>query len=209
MITLSKETSGIQNLKGTQTEENLMRAFAGESQARNRYTFAAKSAHKNKLHCIEAVFQFTASQELAHAKVFYDFLKESNGSTMYIDGGYPVEIYDDAYSLLNAAAHNEYQEYDDVYKSFADIAEQEGFIGVAQTFKNIAAIEKTHGDRFQYFADLVKENRLFVSDISTGFVCLNCGYVYKGTEVPEICPVCKHDRGYFIRAELLPYSELK
>ena len=152
MITLSKETSGIQNLKGTQTEENLMRAFAGESQARNRYTFAAKSAHKNKLHCIEAVFQFTASQELAHAKVFYDFLKESNGSTMYIDGGYPVEIYDDAYSLLNAAAHNEYQEYDDVYKSFADIAEQEGFIGVAQTFKNIAAIEKTHGDRFQYFA---------------------------------------------------------
>ena len=111
MITLSKETSGIQNLKGTQTEENLMRAFAGESQARNRYTFAAKSAHKNKLHCIEAGFQFTASQELAHAKVFYDFLKESNGSTMYIDGGYPVEIYDDAYSLLNAAAHNEYQEY--------------------------------------------------------------------------------------------------
>lgn len=209
MITLSKETSGIQSLKGTQTEENLMRAFAGESQARNRYTFAAKSAHKNKLHCIEAVFQFTASQELAHAKVFYDFLKESNGSTMYIDGGYPVEIYDDAYSLLNAAAHNEYQEYDDVYKSFADIAEQEGFIGVAQTFKNIAAIEKTHGDRFQYFADLVKENRLFVSDISTGFVCLNCGYVYTGMEVPEICPVCKHDRGYFIRAELLPYSELK
>ena len=209
MITLSKETSGIQNLKGTQTEENLMRAFAGESQARNRYAFAAKSAHKNKLHCIEAVFQFTASQELAHAKVFYDFLKESNGSTMYIDGGYPVEIYDDAYSLLNAAAHNEYQEYDDVYKSFADIAEQEGFIGVAQTFKNIAAIEKTHGDRFRYFADLVKENRLFVSDISTGFVCLNCGYVYTGTEVPEICPVCKHDRGYFIRAELLPYSELK
>ena len=209
MITLSKETSGIQSLKGTQTEENLMRAFAGESQARNRYTFAAKSAHKNKLHCIEAVFQFTASQELAHAKVFYDFLKESNGSTMYIDGGYPVEIYDDAYSLLNAAAHNEYQEYDDVYKSFADIAEQEGFIGVAQTFKNIAAIEKTHGDRFQYFADLVKENRLFVSDISTGFVCLNCGYMYMGTEVPEICPVCKHDRGYFIRAELLPYSELK
>ena len=74
---------------------------------------------------------------------------------------------------------------------------------------DIAAIEKTHGDRFQYFADLVKENRLFVSDISTGFVCLNCGYIYTGTEVPEICPVCKHDRGYFIRAELLPYSELK
>lgn len=208
MITLTPEKNSlIQGLKGTQTEENIMRAFAGESQARNRYTFAAEKAKKAKLHVVEAIFQFTASQELAHAKVFYDFLKESNGGTVFIDGGYPVELYEDVYSLLNAAQHDEYQEHDEIYKKFGEVAEQEGFVGVAQTFKDIAKIEKAHGNRFGHFAQLVKENKLFVSDVSTGFVCLNCGHVYTGTEVPEQCPVCKHDRGFFIRAELLPYGE--
>jgi len=201
------KNSAVQGLKGTQTEENIMRAFAGESQARNRYTFAAEKARKAKLHVIEAVFEFAASQELAHAKIFYDFLKESNGATIFVDGGFPVELYEDMYSLLNAAKHDEYQEHDEVYKNFGEIAEQEGFGVVAQTFKNIASIEKSHGDRFAYFAELIKDNKLFVSDVSTGFVCLNCGYVYTGTEVPEKCPVCKHDRGFFIRAELLPYGK--
>lgn len=203
-ILTSEKSSVIQGLKGTQTEENIMRAFVGESQARNRYTFAAEKAKKAKLRVIEAVFEFTASQELAHAKVFYDFLKESNGSTVFVDGGYPVELYDDMYSLLKAARHDEYQEHDEIYKNFGEIAEREGFLGVAQTFKNIASVEKSHGDRFAHFAQLVKDNKLFVSDVSTGFVCLNCGYVYTGTDVPEQCPVCKHDRGFFIRAEFLP-----
>ena len=195
-------------LKGTLTEENLMRAFAGECQARNRYTFAANTARKSKLHVVEAVFTFTANQEKEHAKIFWDYLKESKGTTVFIDGGYPVDIYDDAYDLLTAAQHNEYEEHDDVYKRFGETAEQEGFIQIAQAFKNIASIEKTHGDRFGTFAKLIKENRLFVSDISTGFVCLNCGHIYSGMEAPEKCPVCLHDRGYFIKAELVPLGML-
>ena len=200
-------TNSIQALKGSQTEENLMRAFAGESQARNRYIFSASKAKKNNLHVVEAVFTFTANQEKEHAEVFYDYLKGSCGTTIFIDGGYPVDLYDDAYSLLASAQHNEYEEHDDVYKNFGDVAEQEGFSQIAQTFRNIAAIEKTHGDRFGYYAQLIKENKLFVSDVSTGFICLNCGYVYTGTEAPAKCPVCQHDRGYFIRAELMPYGK--
>ena len=210
MIAFTPEKNSLtQGLKGTQTEENLMRAFAGESQARNRYTFAASKAHKAKLYVIKVLFEFTAQQELAHAKVFYDYLKESNGGTLFVDGGYPVELYEDMYSLLDAAQHDEYQEHDDIYKSFADVAEQEGFMGISQTFKDIASIEKTHGDRFKHFAQLVKDNKLFVSDVSTGFVCLNCGHIYTGTEVPEQCPVCKHDKGYFIRADLFPLGDSK
>ncbi len=204
IIATPDEKNMLRALKGTQTEENLMRAFAGESQARNRYTFAAQKAGQNQLHVVEAVFLFTANQEKEHGEIFYNYLKNSAGNTIFIDGGYPVDLYDDAYSLLKAAEHNEYEEHDDVYKSFGDIAEQEGFIQIANTFRNIAKIEKTHGDRFGYYAGLIKENRLFVSDVSTGFVCLNCGYVYTGTNAPEQCPVCKHDRGYFIRADLMP-----
>ncbi|MCD8037269.1 MAG: rubrerythrin family protein [Clostridiales bacterium] len=197
----------LQALKGTQTEENLMRAFAGESQARNRYTFAAQKAKQNQLHVVEAVFMFTANQEKEHGEIFYDYLKYSAGSTIFIDGGYPVDLYDDAYSLLKAAEHNEYEEYGDVYKNFGDTAEQEGFTQIANTFRNIARIEKTHGDRFGYYAELIKENKLFVSDISTGFICLNCGHVYTGTNAPKQCPVCKHDQGYFIRADFMPYGK--
>ena len=152
----------VQAVKGTQTEENLMRAFAGESQARNRYTFAASKAKNNNLHVVEAIFTFTANQEKEHAEIFYDYLKGSSGNTVFIDGGYPIDLYDDAYSLLAAAQHNEYEEYDDVYKTFGDVAEREGFMQIAQTFRNIASIEKTHGDRFGYYAQLIKENKLFV-----------------------------------------------
>ena len=195
------------DFKTSETKDNLMRAFAGESQARNRYTFAAAKAKENNLHVIEAVFTFTANQEKEHAEIFYDYLKYSSGSTIYIDGGYPVDLYDDVYSLLNAAKHNEYEEHDDVYKNFGNIAEEEGFKQIAATFRNIALIEKTHGDRFNYFAELIKNNQLFVSEINTGFICLNCGHVYNGTSAPEICPVCRHDKGYFIRAELYPYGK--
>ena len=192
------------DFKQSETKKNLMRAFAGESQARNRYIFAAAQAKKQKMQVVEFVFRFTAKQEEAHAAVFYQHLKELSGETVHIDGGYPVDIYESVSELLRAAEHNEYEEYDDVYKTFGDVAEREGFMQIAQTFRNIASIEKTHGDRFGYYAQLIKENKLFVSDISTGFVCLNCGHVYNGTEAPAQCPVCKHDRGYFIRADLMP-----
>lgn len=201
------ERTMLQSIRGSQTEENLMRAFAGESQARNRYTFAAAKAKENNLHVIEAVFTFTANQEKEHAEIFYDYLKYSSGSTIFIDGGYPVDIYDDVYSLLNAAKHNEYEEHDDVYKNFGNIAEEEGFKQIAATFRNIALIEKSHGDRFNYLAELIKNNQLFVSEINTGFICLNCGHIHNGTSAPEICPVCRHDKGYFIRAELYPYGK--
>ncbi len=199
------EKKFIQGIKGSQTEENLMRAFAGESQARNRYTFAASKAKKEKLHVIEAIFTFTANQEKEHAEIFYDYLKESTGGTIFIDGGYPVDNYEDIRELLMAAERNEYEEYGDVYKNFSLTAEREGFTAIAKAFANIAEIEKTHGDRFGNFARMIKEGTLFVSDVETGFICLNCGYVYTGNEAPAQCPVCSHDRGYFIKAELMPW----
>ena len=115
----------------SETRENLMRAFAGESQARNRYTFAAQQARSMQLPVIETVFNYTASQERAHAKIFYDHLKQLSGTTIHVDGGYPVDIYTNMDDLLKAAQHNEYEEHDPVYKTFGDIAREEGFTAVA------------------------------------------------------------------------------
>lgn len=188
------------------TRENLMRAFAGESQARNRYTIAAGVARKQKLPVIQAVFTFTANQEKEHAEIFYNHLTELAGSSIHIDSSYPVDISDDVAKLLRFAQHNEYEEHDDVYLHFAQKAKEEGFQKVAASFQMIAAIEKTHGDRFALFADLLEQNKLFVSDVETAWMCLECGYIYRGTSVPKECPVCHHDRGYFIRLELAPYT---
>ena len=188
------------------TKDNLMRAFAGESQARNRYTFAASQAKKNGLYVISAVFAFTASQEKEHAEIFYDHLKEMAGSTIFIDGGYPVDISEDMTDLLSMAQHNEYEEHDSVYKSFGETAKQEGFDRIAASFLQIANVEKVHGDRFGKYAQLLREGKLFVSDVEEEWMCLNCGFVYKGTKAPLVCPVCKHDQGYFIRFQLAPYE---
>jgi len=186
------------------TKDNLMRAFAGESQARNRYTFAASQAKKDGLHVISAIFGFTASQEKEHAEIFYQHLQEMAGSTIFIDGGYPVDISGDVGELLKMAQHNEYEEHDPVYKSFGETAEKEGFGRIAASFFQIAEIEKIHGDRFGKYAKLLQEGKLFVSDTQEEWMCLNCGFVYKGTQAPVLCPVCQHDRGYFIRFELTP-----
>ena len=182
-----------------------MRAFAGESQARNRYTFGAEQARKEKQQAIAQVFLFTAEQELAHAKVFYQHLKELSGETIRIDGGYPVDLADNLAELLRMAQHNEYEEHDDVYQRFGDKAKEEGFLQVASSFYMIAEIEKRHGDRFGQLAEWIEQNKLHISDIKTGWMCLNCGHIYEGEEVPERCPVCHHDRGYFIRLELAPF----
>lgn len=190
----------------SETKLNLMRAFAGESQARNRYTFAAAQAKAQNLHVIEVVFTFTANQEKEHAEIFYNHLKQFAGETIHIDGGYPIDISDSIAELLRSAHHNEYEEYTDAYKSFGEKAKEEGFTAVAASFLNIAQIEKTHGDRFKEYADLLEQNKLFVSDVQCKWMCLNCGYIYDGTEVPEVCPVCWHDRGFFIRLELSPYT---
>ena len=193
------------DLKNSETAKNLMRAFAGESQARNRYTFAAGKAKQEGYPVIQEVFLFTANQEKEHAEVFFKHLKELNGQSIVIDGGYPVELYEKSLDLLKAARHNEYQEFENVYQNFGQVAKDEGFEGIASSFFRIAEIEKTHGDRFQMFADYLERNQLFVSDLETGWMCLNCGFVYYGTKVPESCPVCHHEQGYFIRLELAPY----
>lgn len=189
----------------SETRENLMRAFAGESQARNRYTFGAQQARSMKLPVIEAIFNFTANQERAHAKIFYDHLQQLAGTTIHVDGGYPVDIYPDLTDVLKAAQHNEYEEHDPIYKHFGDIAKEEGFPTVAASFHSIAAIEKTHGDRFGTFAKLLEEGRLFTSEKEDAWICLNCGHIYRGLEVPSRCPVCKEEQGYFIHLSGLPF----
>lgn len=195
------------DFKNSETKDNLMRAFAGESQARNRYTFAAEQAKKENLYVVGAVFEYTAGQEKEHAEVFYNHLKELAGETIHVDGGYPVDLEENVAKLLRKAQHNEYEEHDPVYKTFADKAQEEGFPKVAASFRMIAEIEKIHGDRFGRLADLLEQKKLFVSDVKTAWMCLNCGYVFEGEAVPEKCPVCDHDRGYFIRFELSPYEE--
>ncbi len=194
------------DFKNSETKDNLMRAFAGESQARNRYTFSAYQAKEEKLPIIEKIFLFTAEQEKEHAEIFYRHLKELAGDTIQVDGGYPVDLYDNVIDLLKAAQHNEYQEHDDVYKKFGEIAREEGFLKVAASFELIARIEKIHGDRFGYYLNLMEQNKLFVSEVKCGWICLNCGYIYEGEKVPEKCPVCQAEQGYFIRVELSPYG---
>ena len=193
------------DLKSSETAKNLMRAFAGESQARNRYTFAAAAARKEKLPVIEAVFTFTAGQEKEHGEIFYNYLAEMTGETICIDGGYLIDTYSRTLDLLKAARHNEYEEHDVVYSQFARTAKEEGFSQISSAFQMIAEIERIHGDRFQLFADLLEKGQLFVSEMETGWMCLNCGFVYTGTSAPAVCPVCSHEQGYFIRLEMAPY----
>lgn len=195
------------DFKNSQTKDNLMRAFAGESQARNRYTFAAGEAIRQKQHMIADVFFFTANQEKEHAEIFYNHLKELSGQNICVDGKYPVDISTDLVALLRSAKHNEYEEFEDVYQAFANVANQEGFLKVAQDFKNIADIEKVHGDRFELLADMLEKNELYVSNMTCQWMCLNCGHIHEGTQVPERCPVCDHDQGYFIRVEFAPFMK--
>ena len=193
-------------LRNSETLQNLMRAFAGESQARNRYTFAAEVCRQQKLQVLEAVFLFTAGQEKEHAEIFYNHMREITGGSVQIDGGYPVDLTHDVAELLRSAQRHEYEEHDPVYKSFGETARQEGFGAVAASFQQIAAIEQLHGNRFGAYADLLESGKLFVSDAACGWMCLNCGHVFTGTEAPRLCPVCQHDQGYFIRLELAPYG---
>lgn len=194
------------NFEQSETRKNLMRAFAGESQARNRYTFAAGQAKKAGMYVIEVLFRYTADQEKEHAEIFYDHLKPSAGENIAVDGAYPVDIAEDLVGLLRKAQHNEYEEHDPVYKEFGDIALKEGFPEIASSFHQIARIEKIHGDRFGRFADLLEKGQLFVSDVSEKWICLNCGAIFDAKEAPAECPVCHHDRGYFIRYELSPFE---
>lgn len=193
------------NFKNSKTRENLMKAFAGESQARNRYTFAAEEAKRQGLYAVSEVFLFTAEQERAHAERFYELLGEAQGETIEICAGYPVDRKDTIETLLYAAQHNEYEESDDVYQVFGNIAKEEGFMEVASAFYQIAKIEKLHGNRFGMLADLLKTEKYFENAEGEKWMCLNCGHIHSGLKVPEVCPVCRYERGYFIPASLAPY----
>lgn len=196
------------DFRNSQTKENLLKAFAGESQARNRYTFGASQARKEGHFVIERAFRFTADQEKEHGEIYYNYLKEyMPGENIHIEASYPIDEHDTLVKLLRSSQHNEYEEYDPVYKTFGDIAKEEGFNKIAASFHMISAIEKTHGDRFARFAQLLDEGRLYVSDVEVGWLCLNCGHVHWGKEAPKECPVCKHDRGYFIRLSMSPFIE--
>ena len=195
------------NFKDSITKLNLMKAFAGESQARNRYYFAASEAKKQKYEFLEKIFIFTAEQEKAHAEVFYNYLKELNGETIEIEGSYPVNVSVSLPELLEFAVHNENEEYATVYKSFGDTASEEGFADIAYSFYEIAKIEKTHADRFKIILDDLTQNKLFSANTEEKWMCLNCGNIHSGKNVPEKCPICSYEKGYFIKLEFAPYTK--
>ena len=188
------------------TKENLLRAFAGESQARNRYDFAAQACKEKKLYVLEALFKYTAGQEKEHAEIFYNHLVKGGCENVTITANYPVDLPDQPVQLLELARQHEMDEFGDIYPAFAEKAQEEGFAEAARHFRQIADIEKIHAQRFERFAKLMAEDKLFVSSVETGWMCLNCGHVLYGTKAPGKCPVCDHDQGYFIRLELSPYE---
>lgn len=196
---------GVQ-FQNSQTKINLMKAFAGESQARNRYTFAAEEAREQGMYAISDVFLFTAEQERAHADRFYDLLGSLSGDTVDICAGFPIDKQDTLEGLLDAATHNEYEEADDVYISFAQTAKEEGFLEIASAFLQIAKIEEIHGDRFARISAMLKDGTYFESEGNGKWMCLNCGNIHTGKKLPGVCPVCRREKGYFIPIELAPYK---
>ncbi len=183
----------MQELKGTKTERNLLIAFAGESQARNRYTFFASQAKKEGYHVIAHIFLETAEHEKEHAKTLFKFL---DGGEVKIDATYPVGIGSTVDNLLSAA-EGELYEHNEMYPSFAKIAEQEGFPHIAEVFRAIAQAERYHEARYRYLLKKLKEGTLWKSDKVVIWRCSNCGYIHAGKEPPKSCPSCAHPRSYF------------
>lgn len=188
------------NFNASQTRVNLMRAFAGECQSRQRYYQAALTAQQKKLVVLERMFRFTAEQEERHALVFWRLMKEAAGQSVDISAGFPADVFDDIAQLTEAAAKDEEREFSVIYPDFARIAADEGFADAASKFRMIAEIENCHRARFEYYARLCREDRLFRSDDTRQhWMCLNCGHIHVGTEPPRDCPVCSAEQGYFIR----------
>lgn len=194
-------------LKDSVTKENLLRAFAGECQAWRRYELAAGQAKKQNLEVLYWLFHYTGSQEKEHAEVFYNHLKEFNGQEISICANYPVDNSGNILELLQLAAKHEADEHGVIYKSFANKAQEEGFSNIANSFFMIAEIELTHSQRFAQYAQLLQNNRLFQNDTPIEYVCLNCGHIHKGTGAPQICPVCSHNQGFFVRREDSPFGK--
>lgn len=195
------------NLAESKTIQNLMRAFAGECQARTRYYFAAGNAKNEKLPVIQRVFQYTADQEYEHAGIFYKHLRAAGLRNVDICAGYPVDLQTDALSLLRDAQHNEAEEYHIVYPDFARTAEAEGFSEIARSFSGIAKIEQSHCERFELLAGWIENGKLFSNGGQpVRWVCLNCGNIIEAADAPGKCPVCSHEQGYYIREEYAPFA---
>lgn len=174
-------------LKGTKTEKNLMEAFAGESMARNKYTYYASKAKKEGYVQIAALFEETAANEKEHAKIWYKLLHDGIGSTV---------------ENLKAAAEGENYEWTDMYATFAKEAREEGFDQIADLFEGVAAIEKEHEERYLKLLQNIEDGIVFSRDGDTIWKCANCGHICVGQKAPEVCPVCNHPQGYFeIKAE--------
>jgi len=182
------------DLKGTRTERNLLIAFAGESQARNRYTFFASQAKKEGYVQIAAIFQETAEQEKEHAKRFFKFLQ---GGEVEITAAFPAGKIGTTLENLKAAADGERHEHAVMYPEYAKIAREEGFEAIARVFEAVAVAEKNHEKRYRAFAENIKAGRVFKRGKKVVWRCRNCGYLHEGEEAPEMCPACAHPRAHF------------
>ena len=184
----------MKNLKGTQTEKNLLAAFAGESQARNRYTYFASQAKKEEYEQISAIFLETADNEKEHAKVFFKHLQ---GGMVEIVSSYPAGVIGTTAENLKEAADGEKMEWATLYPNFATIAEKEGFPEVSLSFKNIAKVETSHEKRYRKLLENIEKKQVFKKEKIVKWKCRNCGLVYEGTEAPKKCPACQHPQSYY------------
>ncbi|MDD4691565.1 MAG: rubrerythrin family protein [Eubacterium aggregans] len=189
-------------LKGTKTLENLMKAFAGESQARNRYTFFASKAKKEGYVQMQEIFLETAANEKEHGEMFYKYIVASEAEDggcveVNIDAGYPVALSDSTYDNLIHAAEGENEEWAKLYPAFAAIAKLEGFDDIASTFIHVCVAEMAHETRYRKLAENIKEGRVFTRVSPTKWKCGNCGYIHEGDSAPQLCPACKHPQDYF------------
>ena len=182
------------SIKGTKTEKNLLTAFAGESQARNRYTYFASAARKEGFEQISGIFTETAENEKEHAKVFFQYLE---GGDAEIVAAYPAGMIKDTKSNLEAAAAGENMEWTTIYANFAKIAKDEGFPQVANSFKQIAEVEKFHESRYRKLINNMANGQVFKKKATIKWHCRNCGYVFEGTEAPRECPACKHPQAFY------------
>jgi len=182
------------SIKGSQTEKNLLAAFAGESQARNRYTYFASVAKKEGYEQIAAIFSDTADNEKEHAKRFFEQLE---GGDVEIVASYPAGVIADTAANLEAAANGERMEWTSIYKDFAETARQEGFKEIATLFKEISEVEEGHEARYRKLRENVVNGKVFTRDEPTQWRCRNCGYVHEGKSAPKVCPACKHPQAYY------------
>ncbi|SMC23107.1 Rubrerythrin [Desulfacinum hydrothermale DSM 13146] len=181
-------------LKGTRTEKNLLTAFAGEAQARNRYTYFASKAKKEGYVQIAQIFEETANQEKEHAKRFFKFLE---GGEVEVSAAFPAGVIGSTLDNLKAAAAGEHYEQSEMYPEFARVAEEEGFHEIAAVFRNVAVAEKQHEKRYRDLAANIEQGRVFKREAPVMWRCLNCGFIYEGTEAPAQCPACAHPQAYF------------